>query len=109
METSDEKQEGQESLIRGIDTFVHEPVRLGVLLLLQIHTQLPFSQIQHILNVTSGNLNSHLTRLEEKGYVELMKGFVDLRPRTIIKITSEGTNAILSYIKHFKSVIKQIE
>ncbi|MFW9930715.1 MAG: transcriptional regulator [Candidatus Thorarchaeota archaeon] len=91
--------------IHNIDTFVHEPVRLGILLLLRIHKKLSFLKIQSALDVTPGNLNSHINKLLEKNYIRAEKMFVNLKPQTIIVITEEGNKAILSYIKGVKKLI----
>ncbi len=88
-----------------IDGFIHEPVRLGILLLLKIHQYLPFAEIQKALQITSGNLNSHLTKLHERGYIEIEKKFVDLRPRTIIFLTGDGRSALLQYIENFSKIL----
>ncbi len=91
--------------ITEIDGFIHEPVRLGILLLLKIHHYLPFAEIQKALNITSGNLNSHLTKLQEKNYVQIEKKFVDLRPRTVIYLSKIGKTALLKYIEDFSKII----
>lgn len=95
-----------ESLLADIDTFIHEPVRLGVLTILSIHKAMPFSEIQKALRITPGNLNSHITKLAEKGYVTIEKQFVELRPRTIIFITKTGKLALLRYVNKFKELIQ---
>ena len=94
-----------EKLLSELDNFVHEPVRLGVLLLLKIHNQLPFSEIQKALHITSGNLNSHLSKLQEKDYVIIKKMFVELRPRTVITISKEGREALSAYTQTFSKLI----
>ena len=92
-----------------IDSFIHEPVRLGILLLLKIHHQLPFAEIQKALQITSGNLNSHLTKLQEKKYVIIEKRFVDLRPRTVIFLSKEGKSALSKYIGDFSKILNGLE
>lgn len=96
-----------ENLIGEIDTFIHEPVRLGVLILLSIHKAMPFSEIQKALRITPGNLNSHISKLVEKGYVACEKQFVELRPRTIVSITKMGKVALLTYIDKFRELVQK--
>ena len=62
-----------------LNPIVHEPVRLGILMLLHLNNTLPFSVVQKGLGVTSGNLNSHVKKLTSEGYVHIEKAFVDLR------------------------------
>ena len=97
-----------EGLIEKLASPIHEPVRLGILILLHFHNELAFSTIQKGLGVTSGNLNTHLSRLESAGFILSQKIFVNLRPRTVLSITSEGRSALVSYSTSLKDVIQTI-
>ena len=97
-----------EELMEKLASPLHEPVRLGILILLHFHNELAFSTIQKGLGVTSGNLNTHLSRLESNGLTQSLKTFVNLRPRTVISITSEGRDALISYSSSLKDVIQTI-
>ena len=97
-----------ENLIEKLDSPLHEPVRLGILILLHFHKELAFSTLQKALGVTSGNLNTHLSRLESDELIISQKTFVNLRPRTVITITSEGRYALKSYSSSLKDIIKTI-
>ncbi|MHA1994673.1 MAG: transcriptional regulator [Candidatus Hodarchaeales archaeon] len=94
-----------ESLLEDLSSPIHEPVRLGVLMLLHLNSVLAFSTIQKTLGVTSGNLNTHLARLEEEGFINKEKGFVDLRPRTLVYITENGRSALVGYSSLLKQVL----
>ncbi|MFW9992344.1 MAG: transcriptional regulator [Candidatus Odinarchaeota archaeon] len=94
-----------EEIFGNLDPFIHEPVRLGVLMLLYLHSSLAFSIIQQGLGVTSGNLNSHLKKLAEEEYIRIEKAFVDLRPRTLVKITEKGRTSLRSYTRTLKKML----
>ncbi len=94
-----------ESLLEDLSSPVHEPVRLGVLMLLHLNPVLAFSTIQKALGVTSGNLNTHLAKLEDEGFISKEKGFVDLRPRTLVFITDNGRTALVGYSGLLKQVL----
>ena len=98
-----------EFLLTELSTPLHEPVRLGILMLLHLHTSLAFSVLQKTLGVTAGNLNSHLTRLEGEGLLTKEKSFVDLRPRTLLLITKKGHTALLGYSNLLKQVLITIQ
>ncbi|MHA2174885.1 MAG: transcriptional regulator [Candidatus Hodarchaeales archaeon] len=98
-----------ESLLEELSSPIHEPVRLGILMLLHLHSTLPFSVIQKTLGVTAGNLNNHLTRLENEEFVSKEKAFVDLRPRTLLEITDSGRVALLGYSRLLKKVLTTIQ
>ena len=98
-----------ENLLDELSSPVHEPVRLGVLMLLHLHSTLPFSVIQKTLGVTPGNLNNHLARLENEEFISKEKGFVDLRPRTLLHITDSGRAALMSYSGLLKKILITIQ
>jgi DNA-binding MarR family transcriptional regulator len=94
-----------EELLEELDSTLHEPVRLGILMLLHLNTSLPFSTIQNGLGVTSGNLNTHLKKLEENELVTRERTFVDTRPRTVIYISDKGRKSLRKYSKSLKNIL----
>ena len=58
--------------------------------------------------LTRGNLSSHLSKLEEVGYINVKKEFVDRVPRTLISLTDEGRSAIQTYRENMKQVLDEI-
>jgi len=78
-------------------------------MLLHLNSSLAFSVLQKGLGVTSGNLNSHLTKLESIRFITREKTFVNLRPRTVIHITKAGRKALREYTKSLKSILIGIE
>lgn len=95
-------------LLSQLDSLVHEPVRLGILTLLHLNSSQPFSILQKGLGVSSGNLNSHLTRLSDKDYITQEKTFVKQRPRTVIHITPVGRKALRQYSKSLRKILADI-
>ncbi|HDZ36339.1 MAG TPA: ArsR family transcriptional regulator [Thermococcus sp.] len=84
------------------------PIRLGVMLYLLPREKALFKELLEVLEITPGNLDSHLKALEREGYVELYKVFAD-RPRTAVKITEKGADETAKYLKALKSVLEGIE
>jgi DNA-binding MarR family transcriptional regulator len=97
----------EESLagISSLNDMIHVPARLGIMLLLFGHHRLTFSQVQKALSLSAGNLSSHARRLEQAGYLMISKGFVELRPRTILEITEEGAHALKDYASSLASIL----
>ena len=67
-----------------------------------------FIFLMNQVNLTRGNLSSHLNTLEEAGYVSINKEFVDRIPRTLIRITPAGRKAIEDYRDQMRTVIDQL-
>jgi DNA-binding MarR family transcriptional regulator len=81
----------------GLDRMIHEPARLTLMVLLSAVDEADFVYLLRESGLTKGNLGSHLTRLEEAGYVEIEKGFVGKVPRTVVRLTAAGQQAFMAY------------
>ncbi len=84
------------------------PVRLAIMLLLVSRGPMVFSWIQRILNLTPGNLDSHIRRLREEGYVETKKEFVECSPRTVIMPTPKGVEETLRYVSRLRRILERL-
>jgi len=58
--------------------------------------------------LTRGNLSSHLSKLEDAGYIEIRKEFVERTPRTLLCLTEEGSKAFLEYRQSMKQVLDSL-
>ena len=63
-----------------------------------------FLFLQNQLKMTPGNLSSHLSKLEEAGYVEIVKEFLDKKPHTALRLTQKGKQAFKDYRKNLKQI-----
>lgn len=55
--------------------------------------------------LTWGNLSSHMTKLEQVGYVEVSKEFVDNKPKTMLRLTDDGRQAFLDYRQQIQDML----
>jgi len=88
----------------GLDRVVHEPTRLRILMLLSAVEETDFKFLQATLVLTNGNLSSHMNRLEQAGYVKILKGFVGKVTRTRYHLTEEGRRALRGYWKQIDEI-----
>ncbi|MHA1676867.1 MAG: transcriptional regulator [Candidatus Njordarchaeales archaeon] len=86
-----------------------EPTRLSIMILLFLNIRMKFTELQKILNLTPGNLSSHLKKLDEQGYIKIIKGFVQLKPATLIEITEKGANKLKIFMKDLKIVLEILD
>ena len=84
------------------------PIRLGIMLYLLPRGKALFIELQNILELTPGNLDSHLRRLQREGYVEIKKILAD-RPRTLVKITDKGAEETKEYVKMLRNFLDSYE
>ena len=88
------------------ETFV--PARLSILVYLFFTQRTQFTHLQKALKLTSGNLSSHLRKLQQQGLVTLFKHFVELKPTTIVAITPEGIQRIRTQIQHMRDLVSAV-
>jgi len=89
------------------DPLLHQSIRSKLVSLLIANDELPFKALKEALDVTDGNLSSHLSKLEKKEYIIIEKTFEGKRPKTVIKISSVGREAFVTYIEALKQFIQE--
>ena len=89
------------------DPLLHQDVRSRLMSLLIANEELPFKALKEYLEVTDGNLSSHLAKLEKAGYVRIEKSFEGKRPKTTVHITESGRKAFKNYIAQLKAFIEK--
>ena len=80
--------------IAGLDKLIHEPARLAILTILSTSESADFLALQRLTGLTSGNLSVHLSKLVEGELITYDKQFVGKKPKTKIKITKKGQQAL---------------
>lgn len=83
--------------------------RFNIMLLLYAHKKISFNELLKLLNLTSGNLNHHLTKLIEKDYIQTKKMIFSKRPISMIFITEKGRQDFRIYLSKFKDIFDKIE
>lgn len=81
-------------------------IRLGIMSALTVHESLDFNGLKEILQVTDGNLASHLKALEKEGFVSLEKSFVGRKPNTRYSITASGYIAFNAHLDALASLLE---
>ena len=80
-----------------LDRAIHEPARLVLMASLFVVERADFIFLQKQTGMTGGNLSSHMTKLEETGYVAVTKRFIGKRPQTLFELTKKGRSAFEKY------------
>ncbi len=84
------------------------PIRLGIMIYLLPRGKALFSELRSVLDISPGNLDSHLRTLQKCGYVKIKKVIKD-RPRTAVFITEKGTSQLRNYLELLKNVVEGVE
>lgn len=82
-------------------------VRLRVMSILMVNEQYDFNSFKEILEVTDGNLASHLRYLENQDYVAVEKTFVGRKPQTNYSATASGKKAFQEHLNFLEQLIKE--
>jgi len=83
-------------------------VRLGIMSALMVNDSVNFNDLKVLLNITDGNLASHLKSLEENAFIKVEKGFLGRKTNTIYRTTKAGEKAFKSHISALEKMIKSI-
>lgn len=92
-----------------VDRLIHEPARLMIVTILSAVESADFLYLQRETNLTKGNLSSHLSKLEEAGYVEIEKTYQGKTPLTICHLTRQGHQAFDTYRRQIRNLMDSIE
>ena len=92
-----------------LNTIIHQPVRLrimAILMALDFDEQVDFTFLKKHLSLTDGNLGAHLSKLEDAGYIDLEKTFVNKKPKTYVGLTGTGRDTFTEYIQALNRIIE---
>ena len=91
-----------------IDKLIHEPARLSIMTRLYVVESADFLFMMRRTGLTFGNLSAHLNKLEEVGYIDIIKEFVGKKPHTMLKLTNKGRRAFDDYRKKMKQFFNEL-
>ncbi|MDX9696141.1 MAG: transcriptional regulator [Bacteroidales bacterium] len=93
-------------LLVNINKTFENRVRLGIMSVLMVNESFDFNSLKETLDVTDGNLASHLKALEEKGMIRVNKQFIDRKPNTSYSATELGIAEFKQHLKALETLIK---
>lgn len=80
-----------------LNRMVHEPARLKILAYLNVVNRADFVFLLSRTGLTWGNLSSHMSKLEEAGYIKVQKEIKDKKSHTMLSLTNQGRSAFDAY------------
>jgi len=94
------------SIISDLNKVFDSRIRLGIMSVLIVNDTYDFNGFKKTLNVTDGNLASHLKALEEKGLIKVNKQFIGRKPNTTYSITEQGVTLFKKHLKALEKLLK---
>ena len=92
--------------IENLNKIFDSRIRLGIMSALMVNTEVNFNELKELLNITDGNLASHIKALEENNTIKVHKGFIGRKTNTTYSITKTGEKAFSAHIDALEKMIK---
>ena len=93
-------------IIHNLNRQFESRVRLGIMSVLAVNDHVDFNTLKELLDVTDGNLASHLTALEKANMVEVRKQFIGRKPNTTYLVTEYGRKAFNEHLNFLARLVK---
>lgn len=90
-----------------LDRLIHEKGRLAIMSMLAASPELSFTELRDTLEMTDGNLTTHIRALQQEGYLSVAKSFRNNRPLTTCSLTVAGRQAFAEYISLLEQIVRQ--
>jgi DNA-binding MarR family transcriptional regulator len=90
-----------------LDRLIHEKGRLAIMSMLAASPELSFTELRDTLEMTDGNLTTHIRALQQEGYVSVTKSYQNNRPLTTCSLTAVGRQAFAAYIDLLEQIVRQ--
>lgn len=97
------------TLIDGLNKIFDSRIRLGIMAALSVNDALDFNALKELLDITDGNLASHLKTLEKHAFIEVKKQFVGRKPNTTFCITSSGQEMFQQHLNALERFINPLQ
>ena len=93
--------------IEHINKAFESRIRLGIMSILMVNETVDFATLKEMLDITDGNLASHVSALEKLEYVLVNKQFIGKKPNTTYAATAQGKTAFMEHLNALESLIKK--
>lgn len=94
--------------IQNLNKIFDSRIRLGIMSALIVNDEVNFNELKELIQVTDGNLASHLKTLEENEYVKVQKGFIGRKTNTTYSATKAGQKAFKAHLEALEQMIKSL-
>lgn len=91
--------------MKELNPLLHSQLRLAVMSILMNVEEADFVYLKEKTESTAGNLSVQLDKLSTAGYIEVEKGFVGKKPRTVCRVTEAGRQAFIEYVDALREYI----
>jgi DNA-binding MarR family transcriptional regulator len=95
--------------IANLNKLFDSRIRLGIMSALVVNESVNFNELKELIEVTDGNLASHLKTLEESGFIKVQKGFIGRKTQTTYSVTKAGERAFKQHLEALEAMIRSMD
>ena len=93
--------------LTNFDKAFENRIRLQIMSVLVANESYDFNSLKELLDITDGNLASHLKALEKEEYITVIKSFLGRKPNTRYVASALGVQAFKKHLRELENLIKQ--
>ena len=94
------------NILKKLDKLLENRIRLGIMSALMVNTSLDYNTLKDLLDVTDGNLASHLKSLEKNDFLQVHKQFIGRKPNTTYSVSLNGRKVFNQHLQALEQLIK---
>jgi len=95
------------TIIENLNKAFESRIRLAIMSALMVNDSIDFNSMKEMLDITDGNLASHISVLEKNNYIKVKKKFIGKKPSTIYLATEKGRKEFSNHLDALEKLIKQ--
>ncbi len=95
--------------IENLNKIFDSRIRLGIMSAVMVNEEVNFNDLKELIQVTDGNLASHLKTLEDNAYIKVKKGFIGRKTNTTYSVTKAGEKAFKAHLEALEQMIKKVK
>lgn len=94
--------------IENLNKVFDSRIRLGIMSAVLVNAEVNFNELKELIQVTDGNLASHLKTLEDNHFIKIKKGFIGKKTNTTYSVTKTGEKAFKIHLEALENMIKKL-
>ncbi len=95
--------------LNDLDKAFEDKMRVGIMSVLSVNDKMSHSELRQMLSLTDGNLASHISTLEKRGFVSINKQFLGKKPNTTYAATTSGKAAFVAHLDALEKILNNIK
>ena len=96
-------------IIENLNKAFESRIRLAIMSALMVNDSIDFNSLKEMMDITDGNLASHISALEKNNYIKVKKRFIGKKPFTSYSASEKGRKKFSEHLDALEKLIKQTQ